>query len=56
MAAPASHVQALVFDAYGTLYDVSSVVALCEKHFPGQGVAVSDIWRQSSWSILGFLR
>lgn len=46
MAAPASHLQALVFDAYGTLYDVSSVVALCDKHFPGQGAAVSDIWRQ----------
>ena len=39
-------VQALVFDAYGTLYDVASVTALCDKHFPGHGSAISDIWRQ----------
>lgn len=38
--------QALVFDAYGTLYDVASVTTLCEKHFPGHGPAISDIWRQ----------
>ena len=39
-------IKALVFDAYGTLYDVASVTALCEKHFPGHGSAISDIWRQ----------
>lgn len=39
-------VQALVFDAYGTLYDVASVTALCDRHFPGHGGAISDIWRQ----------
>lgn len=39
-------VQALVFDAYGTLYDVASVTALCDRHFPGNGSKISDIWRQ----------
>jgi 2-haloacid dehalogenase len=38
--------EALVFDAYGTLFDVSSVAARCEHHFPGKGTAVSDLWRQ----------
>lgn len=42
----ATSIKALVFDAYGTLYDVSSVSALCDRHFPGNGPAISDIWRQ----------
>ncbi|HKI99544.1 MAG TPA: haloacid dehalogenase type II [bacterium] len=46
MSASPPQLQALVFDAYGTLYDVASVTALCDKHFPGHGVAISDIWRQ----------
>jgi 2-haloacid dehalogenase len=36
---------ALVFDAYGTLYDVHSVVRGCERLFPGQGMALSRLWR-----------
>ena len=36
---------ALVFDAYGTLYDVHSVIALCERFWPGKGAAVSQLWR-----------
>ena len=36
---------ALVFDAYGTLYDVHSVVALCERFWPGKGAAMSQFWR-----------
>ena len=36
---------ALVFDAYGTLYDVHSVVALCDRFWPGKGGAVSQLWR-----------
>ena len=36
---------ALVFDAYGTIFDVHSVVAACEAHFPGQGKALSALWR-----------
>lgn len=38
-------IKALVFDAYGTLFDVHSVVAECEAAFPGQGTALSQLWR-----------
>jgi len=38
--------QALVFDAYGTLYDVHSVAARAETLFPGRGAALSQLWRQ----------
>jgi 2-haloacid dehalogenase len=38
-------VQALVFDAYGTLYDVHSVMRRCETCFPGKGAALSQLWR-----------
>jgi len=37
--------QALVFDAYGTLFDVHSVVARCEQYWPGKGAALSQTWR-----------
>jgi len=37
--------QAMVFDAYGTLFDVHSVVARCEQFWPGRGAAVSQLWR-----------
>jgi 2-haloacid dehalogenase len=36
---------ALVFDAYGTLFDVHSVVALCEELWPGKGAQLSQLWR-----------
>lgn len=36
---------ALVFDAYGTLFDVHSVIVLCERFWPGRGGAVSQLWR-----------
>ncbi len=36
---------AVAFDAYGTLFDVFSVAALAERLFPGQGNALSQIWR-----------
>ena len=36
---------ALVFDAYGTLFDVHSVVARCEQLFPGKGRVLSQLWR-----------
>ena len=39
------HIKALVFDAYGTLYDVTSVGELCERTFPGHGKALTDLWR-----------
>lgn len=38
-------VDALVFDAYGTLYDVHSVVQRCEGLFPGAGARLSQLWR-----------
>lgn len=38
-------VGALVFDAYGTLYDVHSVVQRCEGFFPGAGASLSQLWR-----------
>jgi 2-haloacid dehalogenase len=37
--------RALVFDAYGTLFDVHSVVALCEELWPGKGASLSLLWR-----------
>jgi 2-haloacid dehalogenase len=37
--------EALVFDAYGTLYDVHSVMRRCESCFPGKGAALSQLWR-----------
>ena len=37
--------KAVLFDAYGTLFDVHSVIALAESMFPGQGAALSQAWR-----------
>ena len=37
--------QALVFDAYGTLFDVHSVTRLADSLFPGRGAALSRAWR-----------
>ena len=41
----AGNLKALVFDAYGTIYDVASVFKRCEHHFPGHGKAISELWR-----------
>ena len=38
-------IEAIAFDAYGTLFDVHSVAALAEKLFPGQGPRLSEAWR-----------
>lgn len=38
-------IQAIAFDAYGTLFDVHSVIALCNRKFPGQGAELSKLWR-----------
>ena len=35
----------MVFDAYGTLYDVHSVAARCERCWPGKGAELSMLWR-----------
>ncbi|WHZ10149.1 MAG: 2-haloalkanoic acid dehalogenase [Burkholderiaceae bacterium] len=37
--------QAVLFDAYGTLFDVYSVGQLAEALFPGQGAALAALWR-----------
>jgi len=36
---------ALVFDAYGTLFDVHSVLRRCESFFPRRGAELSQLWR-----------
>jgi 2-haloacid dehalogenase len=49
----------LVFDAYGTLFDVCSVLERCEEVFPGHGPDLTTIWRtkqlQYTWlrSLMG---
>jgi 2-haloacid dehalogenase len=39
------NIKGLVFDAYGTLFDVFSVTALCERLFSGKGDALAHLWR-----------
>ncbi|PPA70918.1 haloacid dehalogenase type II [Jeotgalibacillus proteolyticus] len=48
-------IKAFVFDVYGTLFDVHSVTAACEKQFPGLGVQISQAWRKKQIEYL-FLR
>src|SRR3954451_23155400 len=38
-------VKAVVFDAYGTLYDIQSVASVTEAAFPGYGELITQIWR-----------
>lgn len=40
-----SHSTCVVFDAYGTLFDVYSVGQLAEELYPGHGAAIAEIWR-----------
>ena len=35
----------LVFDAYGTVFDVHSIITALDRRFPGQGVELSKAWR-----------
>jgi 2-haloacid dehalogenase len=37
--------QAVLFDAYGTLFDVYSVGLLAEQLFPGHGERIAQLWR-----------
>ncbi|MDX9967570.1 MAG: haloacid dehalogenase, partial [Hydrogenophaga sp.] len=37
--------RAVLFDAYGTLFDVYSVSLLAEQLFPGQGASLARLWR-----------
>ena len=50
----AGGIEAFAFDAYGTLFDVFSVTALCEELFPGNGDALAQRWRvkQLQYSLL----
>jgi 2-haloacid dehalogenase len=55
-------IKAVVFDAYGTLYDVQSVADATEEVFPGYGEIITQIWRlkqlEYSWlrSLMGRYR
>ncbi|HWL24564.1 MAG TPA: haloacid dehalogenase type II [Ureibacillus sp.] len=39
-------IKAIIFDAYGTLFDVHTVIEKCEQFFPEKGRQISEIWRQ----------
>jgi 2-haloacid dehalogenase len=41
----ASSPKAVLFDAYGTLFDVYSVSMAAEQLFPGQGQRLAQVWR-----------
>ena len=41
-----NHIKGIVFDLYGTLYDVHTVSGLCDTHHPGRGLEISILWRQ----------
>lgn len=43
---PKAPPQAVLFDAYGTLFDVHSVALLAEQLFPGHGQTLSLLWRE----------
>ena len=51
---PVEGIEAFAFDAYGTLFDVFSVTALCDELFPGNGDALAQRWRakQLQYSLL----
>src|ERR1700753_4201178 len=38
-------IKAVVFDAYGTLYDIQSVATVTEEAFPGYGAIITQVWR-----------
>lgn len=58
----APNLDAIVFDAYGTLYDVFSVTSECARLFPDNGPAIARTWRakqlEYSWlaSLMGRYR
>jgi 2-haloacid dehalogenase len=45
-AAPPASPKAVLFDAYGTLFDVYSVALAAEQMFAGQGDALARLWRE----------
>jgi len=52
-------IEVLLYDAYGTLWDVHSVMKRCERCWPGKGMALSQVWRtkqlEATWlrSLMG---
>jgi 2-haloacid dehalogenase len=52
-------IDVLLYDAYGTLWDVHSVTKRCEACWPGKGMQVSQLWRmkqlEATWlrSLMG---
>jgi 2-haloacid dehalogenase len=52
-------IDVLLYDAYGTLWDVHSVMKRCEACWPGKGMQVSQLWRvkqlEATWlrSLMG---
>ena len=38
-------IRSVVFDAYGTLYDIQSVATVTEQAFPGYGDIITQLWR-----------
>ncbi|MEA3159935.1 MAG: 2-haloacid dehalogenase [Gammaproteobacteria bacterium] len=38
-------IKAVVFDAYGTLFDIQSVAAITDQAHPGYGEIITQIWR-----------
>jgi 2-haloacid dehalogenase len=38
-------IKAVVFDAYGTLYDIQSVASVTEEAFPDYGEIITQVWR-----------
>jgi 2-haloacid dehalogenase len=38
-------IKAVVFDAYGTLFDIQSVASVTDAAFPGYGEIITQIWR-----------
>lgn len=55
-------IKAVVFDAYGTLFDVQSVAEATERAYPGHGDYITQVWRlkqlEYSWlrSLMGHYR
>jgi len=42
---PSRAPRAVLFDAYGTLFDVYSIAAAAERRFPGDGERLAVVWR-----------
>jgi 2-haloacid dehalogenase len=38
-------IKAVVFDAYGTLFDIQSVASITDQEFPGYGEFITQVWR-----------